>query len=397
MIIDDEGNERYGCIYGISIDPKCESSFDFYVGQTINFNKRRKEHFRAKDKTTRIDRAIFKYGNNNFEMFVIEYCDSLEEMNDAEEFHIAYNKSIGVLLYNIAKGGNNKRMAESTKEKLRQANLGKTLSEEHKANISKNSARRKMDPVHKEKLRKLSTGRIPSQSTKDKIGKGNKGKIQTAEAKEKIGNSSRGRKYSDEIKQKFADFSGSNKPIISIDQFGNKINFLSMTKANKFLNISYVGVKKVLRKQQFITSNYTFVHEQFSEIMNNIEQMKILSIDEFGNKFEFNNIKAASEILNINYAHIFSTLYNTECNCSKIIDGYIFIFSNDIRPINEILSNFINKDAVSIISIDIIGNELVFKSIVEAGRVLGISAGNIGAVLRNERKAASGYTFKYAN
>lgn len=375
MIIDENGIEHYGCIYLIKAINSNLTTDGIYVGQTINFNKRKNCHWRAADDDNMpIQKAIKKYININFEMFIIEYCDSLDELNDSEEYYIAYYKSIGARLYNIKKGGDNHKMSEETKEKLRIAKTGKPILAQH--------------------------GKTLSKEHREKIGNGNRGKIMSKKAREKIGNASRGRKYSDEIKQKWSDCSSSKKAIISIDEYGNTLNFESLTKAAKELNISYVGIKKVLAKKQFVIASYTFIHYKFSNIINNINETEVLAIDKVGNIKSFINVKNAHEVLNINYSLMFSALYMPELNQSKIVDKYFFISKNDFennkKNIDEILLTFIDKNAKPIISVDKFGNEQIFESIAEAGRVLKISSGNIGSVLRNERKLASGYYFKLA-
>jgi hypothetical protein len=55
MIEDEFGNQYYGCIYGVLISPEItKNRSDFYVGQTVNFSKRK-----AADKS--INGYTFKY------------------------------------------------------------------------------------------------------------------------------------------------------------------------------------------------------------------------------------------------------------------------------------------------------------------------------------------------
>ena len=99
-----------------------------------------------------------KYGIENFEKFLIQYCSSEEETNKAEKFWIAEYRSRGKAEYNIADGGegggfkgkhhtekSKRKIAESCKEtfkseavkqKLAEAHKGKRFSEEHKQNLS---------------------------------------------------------------------------------------------------------------------------------------------------------------------------------------------------------------------------------------------------------------------
>lgn len=131
-------------------------------------------------------KAIQKYGWDNFEHEVLFTCLTLQEANE-KEFNLikeyeATNPSKG---YNIREGGKNGKLGESTKEKLRQINTGKHLSEETKAKISA-STKGELNPFYgqhhseetREKMRK---------NQRDKSGKNNPmyGKTHSEETKEK--------------------------------------------------------------------------------------------------------------------------------------------------------------------------------------------------------------------
>lgn len=84
-----------------------------YIGQSCNVKKRIKEHFSVaanKDKIPEclIDRAIRKYGANNFICEIIEECH-LEHLNEREiywiEFFDTFNRDKG---YNLTLGGDGK-------------------------------------------------------------------------------------------------------------------------------------------------------------------------------------------------------------------------------------------------------------------------------------------------
>jgi group I intron endonuclease len=72
-----------------------------YVGQSINMEKRFKEHLYKQD--AYIDRAIHKYGKDNFNFEILEQC-SQEDLNEKERYYInkLNTKQKG---YNIADGG----------------------------------------------------------------------------------------------------------------------------------------------------------------------------------------------------------------------------------------------------------------------------------------------------
>lgn len=72
-----------------------------YVGQ----RKSSKEWYEDKYMGSGVLLAKQKYGIENFEKFLIQYCYSKEETDKAERFWIAEYRSRGKAEYNIADGG----------------------------------------------------------------------------------------------------------------------------------------------------------------------------------------------------------------------------------------------------------------------------------------------------
>ncbi|SRR6266581_2919205 len=334
MIKDENGIEYYGCIYGIKINPKCESSCDFYVGQTVNLKRRTGDHWRGKNKHNMpIDAAIVKYDNKNFEMFIIEYCDSLDELNEAEIFHIAYCKSIGMKLYNLLKGGNNFERSEETKERMSKAQRGRKLSKAHRENIGKAGLGRKHSETTKAKMSKNSArkGKPRSKETKEKLRRSKLGKKLTKEHKAKIkANAWRGGKVPQHGIDKAAIVN--SRPIVAINEDNKNIfNFKSINEAGKTLNISDQTISKILNNRR-------------------------------------------------------------SCN---FIKGYTFKYIEDFNK-DEIINKTISKpgNSKSIISIDNLGHVKYFLTITEASKILNISANSIGKVLNGKKESVLGYKFK---
>lgn len=87
-------------IYKITnkINNKC------YVGQSNDIQRRFKEHIWAGDKTRiLLDKAIKKYGKENFTYEILEEC-SLEELNEKEEYWIKKCNAVEEG-YNLSSGG----------------------------------------------------------------------------------------------------------------------------------------------------------------------------------------------------------------------------------------------------------------------------------------------------
>ena len=149
------------------------------------------------------NRAIEKYGWNNFEHIVLFENLSLEMANIIEsELIKKYKTTNGKYGYNITSGGWNFKMSDSTKAKLREKALGRVHSEESKA---------KLRARWKEKGHPFQ-GKHHSDETKRKIGEANKGKVRPQEENEMKsilfsgeGNPFYGQSHTEETKKKLGD------------------------------------------------------------------------------------------------------------------------------------------------------------------------------------------------
>lgn len=114
-----------------------------YVGQAYDIEERWKVHRRVyKTENQIIYRAMRKYGLENFSFNIIEECP-IEELDEKEIFYIdKYNTYIHAENsngYNMTLGGqstNGHKHSKESKDKMRKAHLGKTLSEETKLKMS---------------------------------------------------------------------------------------------------------------------------------------------------------------------------------------------------------------------------------------------------------------------
>ena len=85
-----------------------------YIGQSIDIDKRIKEHFyKANNKNdisynSAIHAAIRKYGKESFNCFVVEQC-GLDELDNKEKYYINYYNSTTPNGYNILSGGQRSR------------------------------------------------------------------------------------------------------------------------------------------------------------------------------------------------------------------------------------------------------------------------------------------------
>lgn len=162
-----------------------------YVGQTVNFYKRKSSHINSKDNRY-FHNALRKYGKDVFKWVILCECMTKEELNIRETMKIIVTHShVSEGGYNLTWGGDDNPMNnEETRKKVGISNTGKIRTEEFKRN-----------------LHNIHIGKILSIDTKIKMSKSKKGIIFTDEHIKNIGISSRGRKFSDTAKKNMSNAS----------------------------------------------------------------------------------------------------------------------------------------------------------------------------------------------
>jgi len=191
-----------------------------YVGQTTrSIEERFGEH--ARHKKFLVDKAICKYGRENFLIEVIEECDTREQLNEREIFWIAtlnckvpngYNMTDGGegnlnpsvetrAKMSAAQSGENhpmygKHHKPETIAKMSATRRGKHLSEAARAKISLTKKGVPKSPEHKAKLAEVNTGKKASDETRAKMSAKRKGVPKSAEHRAKIGAGNRGKNRS---------------------------------------------------------------------------------------------------------------------------------------------------------------------------------------------------------
>lgn len=131
-----------------------------YIGQAVNLERRLREHEYylelGRDKCAALQRAVNKYGRENFSVYVIEYCEP-EVLNALEIHYIKLYDSASRNGYNVSAGGMSGllgykhppevgrkisaakkgwKMSEEAKKKISHFNSGKVVSPETRAKIS---------------------------------------------------------------------------------------------------------------------------------------------------------------------------------------------------------------------------------------------------------------------
>lgn len=125
------------CIYKIT----CNINKKVYIGQTTNWNKRKREHRNSLNRNQHFNKNLQnswnKYGEQYFSFEILEECAE-DELDSKEIFWNAYygypdnNK-----VFNFESGGHkNKHLNEETKSKISAFNKGKVISEKHRKILS---------------------------------------------------------------------------------------------------------------------------------------------------------------------------------------------------------------------------------------------------------------------
>ena len=254
-----------------------------YIGQSIDIERRFKEHVKFGKDCSYIDRSIKKHGENVFDFKILYEC-SEEELDCEEQKFI---KLYGTYKegYNLTWGGDfnpskhpeiakkigearkkyvgekhhmyGKHLSEETKRKLSEAHKGKKLSEETKKKIG-------------QALKGKFKGRCLSEETKRKISEANKGK----QGLKGEHNGMYGKQHSDETKRKMSEIAKKrfsdpkNNPFYG--KFHSKESHIKMSKSKNTTGYYRVGkVKRRDCKQGFAwVYNYmeNGTHKQISSV-----------------------------------------------------------------------------------------------------------------------------------
>lgn len=136
---------------------KNKQTGQMYIGQSIDINKRYHYHCCYGNYTSSyIDRAINKYGMNNFELIILEELDNNKDLLNLREqywidFYNTYNNNFH---YNLTPGGDSLNQSDYVKKKISQSKIG-----------SKHSL------LTKNKMSQSHIGKKHTQEVKNKISK----------------------------------------------------------------------------------------------------------------------------------------------------------------------------------------------------------------------------------
>lgn len=148
-----------------------------YIGLTMDFKSRMKDHSKAKSDFT-ISNAIRKYGWDNFKKEILEEIDNPKLLPELEKFYIKK--------YNTYKNGYNETLGGEGTFGYKHTEKTKTLLSENRKGI----ARSKETKI---KISNTLKGTHLSEGTKQKISNSNKGKIFSNKHKQHLSESLKGK------------------------------------------------------------------------------------------------------------------------------------------------------------------------------------------------------------
>lgn len=218
----------YGVIYKITNKINGKS----YVGKTTMLLNQRMASHRCAD--TVIGKAIRKYGWENFNVEVLEECETAEQLNEREIFWIAALNCKTPNGYNRSNGGDGP--------------TGYSHSDEARAKLSAAGKGRKKSPEHRAK-----------------IGAGNRGKKQTPEAKAKIAVAHKGKNLSATTKTKLsvAERHETSYKNLLAEMDSHCLSYAGLA---KILSVTKTAVSTKMRgKQNFTTEQITKLTEIFGK------------------------------------------------------------------------------------------------------------------------------------
>ena len=105
-----------------------------YIGQSVDIERRRKDHVRYPSKFSKIDEEIQKFGEDIFTFSIIEECD-IEILDERECYWIAYYNS-NKDGYNLTSGGQNYRGSSNPRAKLKEQDVLEIISLLEQNNIT---------------------------------------------------------------------------------------------------------------------------------------------------------------------------------------------------------------------------------------------------------------------
>ena len=249
-IFDFNENAQKSGVYQI----RCLINNKIYVGSTVNFETRKKDHFKRLENNKHnryFQNAFNKHGEDNFECEILEIIeDDIDTIRQREQYYMDYLKShdrnFGYNLNKYANGGGafgednpfyGKHHSDISKIKISESNKGKVLSEKTRLNMSKAKKGIKYSEERNRKLSIINTGKKHTEETKKKMSEHHTGKILSEKTKQKISKIKSGVKFSEEHKNKISMANKGKK------RSKKQIEYMSESRKGKFIGENACHVK----------------------------------------------------------------------------------------------------------------------------------------------------------
>ena len=212
---------------------RCLISHKYYIGESLDIAGRMKQYKYTKSRV--IDRAISKYGIDNFEVMV-EYLphfdkDSLVEL---EEQMILKFDCLVPNGYNVCSKSNNTsgyKMSDENKQKMSMRMmgnknlLGHTHSPETRKKLSKSCSVANNKPEYKEKMSNSLKGRVITKEHRENLSKSLTGRKFSNEHIESLSKVRKGVKKSEEFKNNIREVYRKKREALSQDMIINSLKF----------------------------------------------------------------------------------------------------------------------------------------------------------------------------
>lgn len=174
LTLDDEliDFKPYGYIYKTTNNINNKIYIGQHKGEEFDFN--------YKGSGFLLNKAIKKYGKENFSCEVLLYCPDKKSLDTHEIYYITKYKSNDPKIgYNIANGGQGGDLGEAVRKKISASLKGRPKSEEHRKKLSLINTGKHLSEAVRLKLSEKRKGRIVSSTTRSKISQSKKGKKHT--------------------------------------------------------------------------------------------------------------------------------------------------------------------------------------------------------------------------
>lgn len=214
------------CIYKIT-NPKGK----VYIGQTVEFNKRKWAYANGQNKAQKkVYNSINKYGWDAHAIEVIEEC-SVELLNERERYWQDFYNVLGANGLNCRLTKSNDKSGYFSEETKKKMSIAAKLMPEKISNLIEKRhdwTGKKHKPETRERMRLAALGKKKTAEHISKLPQNQKGKIQP--------------KPSEEVKQKIFDSMPTKKQIQQISLSGEVVNtFLSSNHAAKSIGLNKGG------------------------------------------------------------------------------------------------------------------------------------------------------------